>query len=327
MKTTRRFGLTAAVAAALVMAFSSGPAMAAAKTLRLGHTGALDHHYQKGSEMFKKLVEERSKGTLLIQIYPSDQLGTQRELVEGAQLGTVDMVLTSDVLLSSFEPTLSVLTLPYLFQNIEQVAKVMDGPIGDELAANLEKKGLTVVGYWENGFRHVTNSKRPVVKPEDMKGLKIRTPKGPVFVDTFNAYGASATPMGFGEIYTALQLGVVDGEENPIAHILTQKFYEVQKYLSLTSHIHSVEPLLISTAVFKSLSADQQKLLKQAGKDTAVWVRKEVDRIEAAQLKQLEGKIAINKADTVAFEAASEPVYAKYESKFGSLIKRIKAAR
>ncbi len=322
---TRHVSVNAIFAGMLSAALLAGPAEAA--KFKLAHTGALDHHYQKGCEMFKKLVEERSKGALQIQIFPSDQLGKQRETVEGAQIGTVDMVLTSDVLLSAFEPTMGVLTLPFLFADMDHIAKVMDGPIGDDLAANLEKKGLTVLGYWENGFRHITNSKRPIVTPADLKGLKIRTPEGPVFVDAFNAYGASATPMAFGEVYTALQLKVVDGQENPIAHVLTQKFYEVQAYLSLSNHIHSVEPLLMSTMVFKPLPDDQKKLLKQAGKDTAVWVRKEVQAIEAAQLKQIEGKIAINKADMKAFEAASEPVYKKYEARFGDLIKRIKAAR
>ena len=317
--------LSAVCASFLALSFSSEQAHAT--KLKLGHTGSLDHHYQKGSDMFKKRVEELSKGKIEIVIFPSDQLGKQRELVEGAQLGTVDMVLTSDVLLSSFEPTMGALGLPFLFRDLDHLGKVMDGPIGDELSKNLEKKGLKVLGYWENGFRHITNSKRPIVKPDDLKGLKIRTPEGAVFVDTFNAYGASATPMSFGELYSSLQLKVVDGQENPVAHVLTQKFYEVQSFLSLSSHIHSVEPLLISTMVFKGLPADEQKVLQQAGKEVAPWIRAEVARIEAEQLKFLEGKIAVNKADAAAFEAASKPVYDKYGPKFGDLIQRIKAVR
>lgn len=295
--------------------------------LKLGHPGALNHHYHQGALMFKDLVAEKSNGEMEVVVFPANQLGKQRQLVEGAQLGTVDMVLTSDVLLSSFEKSMGALNLPYIFKDIDHVGKVLDGEIGSYLSDKLSKKGLVVLGYWENGFRHVTNSRQPVTTPEDLKGQKIRTPSGFVFVDTFNGYGASATPMSFGELYSALQLKTVDGQENPVAHVLTQKFFEVQKYLSLTGHIHVSEPLLMSKVIFEGLSAEQQRILDEAAKEVAVWMRHEVQSLEASQLEELKGKIDVNRPDRHAFEVASEAIYEKHAATFGDLIARIQNAR
>ena len=312
----------------LAVLFIACPSASFAKTkLKLGHTGALNHHYHEGSLMFKDLVAKKSNGDIEIVVFPADQLGKQRQLVEGAQLGTVDMVLTSDVLLSSFEKKLGVLNMPYLFRDIDHVGHVLDGEIGRYISGKLSKKGLVVLGYWENGFRHITNSKHPINTPEDLKGLKIRTPGGYVFVDTFNGYGASATPMSFGELYSALQLGTVDGQENPVAHVLTQKFYEVQKYLSLTSHIHVSEPLVMSQIIYEGLAPEQQKILIEAATEVAQWMRKEVADQEASQLEQLKGQIEVNKADRASFEAASEAIYNKHSDKFEDLIVKIKSVQ
>lgn len=297
-------------------------------TLKLGHTGAPDHHYQKGSLMFAKLVSEKTNGMVEIKVFPSDQLGKQKELVEGAQLGTVDMVLTSDVLLSSFEPTVGMLNLPFLFKDYDHLKTVLNGPIGEKISAALENKGLKVVGYWENGFRHITNSRGPINKPEDLKGLKIRTPSGAVFVDTFNMLGANATPMSFGELYSALQLKTVDGQENPTTHVLTQKFYEVQKYVSLTNHIHVSEPLVISKKVYEKLAPEYQKAILEAGKEVAEWMINEVSAKEAAEIEEIKKQgMKVNQADISAFVEGTKKVYEKYEPIFGKeLIEEIRQA-
>jgi len=297
--------------------------------LKLGHTGAPDHHYQVGSLKFAELVAKKTNGKVEIKVFPADQLGKQRQLVEGAQLGTVDMVLTSDVLLSSFEPLTGVLNLPFLFTDMNQVAKTLDGDVGKKIDAALAKKGLVVISWWENGFRHITNSKKPIVVPDDLKGMKIRTPEGNVFVETFNAYGASATPMSFGELYSALQLKTVDGQENPTSHVLSQKYYEVQKHLSLTNHIHVAEPLIMSAKVYKTLPPEYQKALHEAGKEVAVWMRKEVDNMEAKEIEELKKKgMEVNKADAAAFKEASKKVYAKFEPVFGKdLINQITSGK
>jgi TRAP-type transport system periplasmic protein len=285
---------------------------------KLGHTGAPDHHYQVGSIRFAELVAKKTNGKVEIKIFPADQLGKQRQLVEGCQLGTVDMVLTSDVLLSSFAPVVGVLNLPFLFKDMKQVGAVLDGKVGKKIDEALAKKGLIVIAWWENGFRHITNSRKPIITPDDLKGLKIRTPEGNVFIETFNLYGASATPMSFGELYSALQLKTVDGQENPTSHVLSQKYYEVQKYLSLTNHIHVAEPLIMSAKVYKTLPPEYQKALYDASKEVTIWMRKEVDKMEAKEIEELKKKgMIVNKADIKSFKEASKKVYAKFEPVFG----------
>lgn len=306
----------------------SGSVGAQEINLRLSHTGALDHHYQEGALMFKHIVSGMSEGRINIEVYPMDQLGSQRESVEGAQLGTVDMVLTSDVLLSTFEESLGVLNLPYLFSDYNDVAKVLDGEIGDELSERLSQKGLVVLSYWENGFRGITNSERPIEEPKDLEGLKIRTPSGEVFVRTFNTYGANATPMSLGDVYSALQVGTIDGQENPPAHALHRKFHEVQDYYSITNHIHVAEPLIISQITWSELSKEDKEILSTASAQVALWMRQKVENQDAEQIRILEEKhgMEINEANIEAFIEASQPVYDHFESQFGDLIERIQEA-
>ncbi len=305
------------------------PGAALAKiSLKLGHTGSPTHHYHLTSEQFAKAVSDRSGGEIEIKLFPSDQLGNQRQLVEGAQLGTVDMVLTSDQQLSSFMDSFGALILPYLFRDVDHVAKAMDGEVGEYFSQEAEKKGIVILGYWENGFRHVSNSKLPINKVEDLKGLKMRTPNSEISLETFKALGALPTPMGFGEIYSALQLGTVDGQENPISHILTQKWYEVQKYFSLTYHQHSVEPLCISKIVFDSLSPEYQKILLEEGKNMAAVSRKMVMDDEQKQLEELKTKMEVNEvADLKPFQDAVQPVYEKARTQFGPIVDQILAVQ
>jgi TRAP-type transport system periplasmic protein len=295
-------------------------------TLKLGHTAAPDHPYQTASEMFAQKVAEKTNGMVEIKVFPADQLGKQSELVEGAQLGTVDMVLTSDVVLSTSEPLVGVLNLPFLFKDYDHVMNALNGEIGDLLSEALSAKNLIVIGWWENGFRHITNSKVVIDKPEDLKGLKIRTPDGTVFVDTFNMMGASATPMSFGELYSALQLKTVDGQENPTTHVLTQKFYEVQDYMSLTYHIHVSEPLVMSKQVYDKLPAEYQQILVDSAREVAVWSFETTKNTEADEIEQIKATgMEVHVPDVAAFQTAMEVVYEKYETVFGKeLIDAIK---
>ncbi|CAK7020104.1 MAG: 2,3-diketo-L-gulonate-binding periplasmic protein YiaO [Desulfovibrio sp.] len=312
--------------AALVMIPTA--ASAAKVTLKLGHTGAPNHHYHLTSEKFAEAVKAKSNGEIEIKIFPSDQLGTQRQLIEGTQLGTVDMVLTSDSALSAFVDSFGVLNLPFLFDDINHVAKAMDGPAGEMFTADAAKKGMVILGYWENGFRHISNSKRPINKPSDLNGLKLRTPQAFVTIESFRAMGAMPTPMSFGEIYSALQLGTVDGQENPIAHILTQKWYEVQKYFSLTGHQHNVEPLVMSKMTFDGLKPEYQKILLECAKEHAAVSRKMVTDDEEKQLEQLSKLIAVNKVeDMQPFRELVKPVYAKFAEKYAKYIDAVQAAK
>jgi tripartite ATP-independent transporter DctP family solute receptor len=315
------------IALALAVMLLPGAALAGI-SLKLGHTGAPNHHYNLTCEKFAEAVKAKSNGEIDIKIFPSDQLGNQRQLVEGAQLGTVDMVLTSDSQLSSFIESYGVLNLPFLFRDIDHVAKAMDGPVGEYFSAEAAKKGIVILGYWENGFRHVSNSRRPIEKLEDLKGLKLRTPNSQVTLESFRALGALPTPMSFGEIYSALQLGTVDGQENPIAHILTQKWYEVQKFFSLTSHQHNVEPLCMSKLIFDGLKPEYQKILLEEGKAHSAVSRAMVMDDENGQLEELKTKIAVNVVpDLKPFQDACKPVYDDARKKYGAIVDQILAVQ
>lgn len=317
----RTFSKTCALGLAALGLLLFPVASQAVTTLKLGHTGAPDHHYQIASQMFADNVAKRTNGEIEIKIFPSDQLGKQKQLVSQAQLGQTDMVLTSDAVISSFVPIFGVLNLPFLFKDIDHVSKAMDGEVGAMLAKEADKKGLVVLGYWENGFRHITNNKRPIRVPDDLKGIKLRTPESKLVMDSFKALGASPTPMSFGDIYSALQLGTVDGQENPIAHLLAQKWYEVQKYLSLTGHQHYVEPLLMSKARFAKLSPEQQKILLEEAQKVAVEIRKMATEDEEAKLEEVKKHMEVNDVpDKQPFMDAVKPVYDQARQQFGAEI-------
>ncbi|MDW7677998.1 MAG: TRAP transporter substrate-binding protein, partial [Bacillota bacterium] len=240
------------------------PSAEAEYVIRVGHTNAPDHYYQWGLEYFAERVAEKTDGRVEILVFPADQLGGQRQEVEGLMIGTHDMVLVSTMVLSNFEPAIGAFDLPFLFSNREHAFKVLDGEIGDEVAAKFEDQGIKLLAYWENGYRYITNSVRPIVVPEDVRGLKIRVPESPVFLSTFTAMGAAATPMAFGEVFSALQLGTVDGQENPAGHVIHNAFYEVQDYISLTGHFYTAQPLAMSKDLYDSLPADIQQAIVEA---------------------------------------------------------------
>lgn len=293
--------------------------------LKMGHTGAPNHHYQQISEEFAKAVAERTNGELTIAVFPSDQLGNQLESTEGVMIGTHDMVLTSDTVLSNWIPDMGIMNLPFLFKDGKEYLAVAEGPVGDALAKQVEDEGALVLGWWENGTRHVTNSKHPIVKPDDLNGLTIRVPEGEIFVDTFKALGAGPTVLSFGELYSALQLRTVDGQENPPAHIVTQNFNEVQPYASRTGHIHMGSPLIINQALFESLPEDQQAVLMELGKEFAKRHLALVDKLEEEQWAELERRgMKINDVDKAPFREKVQPVYDKAAKNLNAdLIKQI----
>lgn len=288
-------------------------------TIKLGHTGNNDHHYQKISERFAELVKERTDGNVTIHLFPSDQLGNQNESVEGVMIGTHDMVLTSDGLLANWVPDMGILNLPFLFKDTEQVQEVLSSSVGDRLNEQVEEHGAIILGWWTNGFRHITNSNKEILTPGDLKGLKIRVPETEVFIDTFQELGASPTPIAFGELYTALQLGTVDAQENPPAHIITQKFYEVQSHVSKTGHVYQSEPLLINQSLFESLPSEYQKVLKETAKELEAEHAKMVEELEAEEWKEIEAQgMTISEVDKEPFIKAVQPVYEKYKKKLNS---------
>lgn len=286
--------------------------------IRLGHTGSPDHHFQTISKRYADLVDQRTDGKVKITVYPSDSLGKQMELVEGTIIGTNDMVLTSDAVLSNFVPETGMINLPFIFRDADHVRQVLDGEVGRALSEKVEQQGAVVVGWWENGFRHVTNSQKPITQPENLAGMKLRVPEGPIFVDTFETLGANATPIAFTELYSALQLGVVDGQENPPAHILTQKFYEVQDYASKTGHIYLSSPVLINKALLDRMPEEYQKVILDTGKEMAAEHTEMVVSEEAAQWKEIEELgMEVNDVEKGPFVEATKSVIAKYRETFG----------
>lgn len=306
-------------ALAVSLAFSASLAFAAPVTLKLGHIAEPENPYGQGADHFAKLVKERSNGQIVIQVYPSSQLGNQRDLVEGLTFGTVDMTLTGTAVLGNFVPEVSIFDLPFLFRDVQHAYKALD-TVGMELCKKGEARGMITLAIWENGIRHMTNNARPIVKPEDMKGLKFRVMEQPVYIEMMKALGASPTPMAMSELYTALQKGVIDGQENPLAHIATKRFYEVQKYISLTGHTYAPELVMISAIAWKKLTPEQQALLRKAAEDTRDWQRQLCRDKEGEFLKIIKesGKAQVNdNVDKAAFAKATRGVWDLYTKRFG----------
>tara|TARA_R110000850_G_scaffold214271_1_gene340205 strand:- start:2852 stop:3826 length:975 start_codon:yes stop_codon:yes gene_type:complete len=307
------------VSGIILAATASSTTSYAEQVIRLGHTGAANHHFQAISEQYAELVSERTDGEISIEVYPSDQLGNQTQLVEGTLLGTNDMVLTSDAVLSNFVPDVGIINLPFIFRDSDHVRTALDGEVGQDLSTMVEEQGAVVVGWWENGFRHITNSRNPIETPEDIEGMKLRVPEGPVFVSTFEALGANPTPISFGELYSALQLGVVDGQENPPAHILTQKFYEVQDYVSRTGHIYLSSPVLINKNLLESLSEEHQNVILETGRELAAVHTSMVLEEEDQQWEEIAGYgMEINDVDPAPFIEATASVIEQYRGKYNA---------
>jgi len=288
--------------------------------LKLGHVLNETSPFHIGAEEFAKKVEEKSNGQIKIEIYPSAQLGNDRELAEGLQMGTVDMSVSDTSTITGFFPRLQIFSLPFLFKDAEHAYKVLDGPIGEEVLKDFEAKGIVGLAYWENGFRHLTNSQKPITKPEDVAGMKIRVMEIPLHVSLWKTLGADPTPMAWTEVYTALSQGTVDGQENPIQTIYTQKIYEVQKYLSLTSHVYSPAVIMISKQVYDKLSPDQQKILVEAARETATFERNYIKDLEENALKKLPelGMEVEMNPDREAFKEVVQPIYKEYGEKLNS---------
>jgi len=287
-------------------------------SLKLGHAVAPEHPYHLGAVKFAELVAQRTGNKVKIDVYPSTQLGNERDMVEGLQLGTIDLVVTSTGPLGGFVPKMFVVDLPFLFRDREHAYKVLDGPIGREIFEAFSAKGIKGLAFWENGFRQITNNVRPIEKPEDLKGIKIRTMENKVHLASFRAFGASPTPMAWSEVYTALQQKTIDAQENPIAIIYYQKIYEVQKYLALTGHFYSPTPLLMSLKAYLALPKDIQKIMDDAAIECATYERNLLRDSEAKQIAELKAKgMQVTMPNKKPFQDAAASVYKEFENQFG----------
>lgn len=320
------------VLCALVLVVATGiPALSAPQpspiVLKLGHVVATGHPYHYGATEFARLVAERSGGRVRIDVYPAGQLGPgEREEIEALQLGGIDLVVTGTAVLANFLPDFAVMDLPFLFRDYRHVDAVLDGPVGQMLLDRLNKANLNIVGLalWEQGFRHLTNSKRPIDTPADVRGLKIRVQENPIHVDSFNALGALATPMAWGGVYTALQQGVIDGQENPIPVLTSHKIYEVQRYLAMTGHFYAPAIIIMNADRFRSLPADLQDLFVRTAREVSQSERSLARKMESEQVDELKRLgMQVTYPDKAAFQRAMQPVYSKYRPRFGELIDRI----
>ena len=288
-------------------------------TMRSSISIGENSHQGIGLVVFAREVEKRTNGRYKIQNFYSGALGGERESIEAVQLGTQELTLTSTGPIPNFVPEAKILDIPFLFRDKAHAHAVLDGPIGEEMLKQFEPKGFKALAWAENGVRHMTNSKRAVNAPEDLKGLKMRTMENPVHVAAYKGFGIVTTPMAFPEVFTALQQGTVDGQENPLSVIMAAKFDQVQKHLSLTGHVYSPAIFLMNKATFdKLVAADQQAFLAAAVEATKAN-RARVDEDDAKGVAELrsKGMSVVENVDKAKFQTALTPVYAEFEKQFG----------
>jgi tripartite ATP-independent transporter DctP family solute receptor len=304
---------------------------AGAEQLKFAHTMSTSDTMHQGCLKFAELVKAKTNGALEIVVYPSGQLGNDSQILQGVRMGSVDLTMTGNPFHTTFEPSLNVLDLPFLFRDFSHAYRVLDGEIGKEILSRLDQHGLKGLGFLEIGFRNLTNSKRPVKEPSDVNGLKIRVTPNPAHVAAWKLLGAIPTPMPFTEVYMALKTGTVDAQENPTTLIHGQKFYEVQKYLSITMHAYTVSEVSINLKKFQGYPASHQKALVESLQEAAVYHRKLNRDLEGSLLKEMEqkGLQVLAEPNREAFaKVVSKPVQEEYAGKFGwDTINKINAAR
>jgi tripartite ATP-independent transporter DctP family solute receptor len=281
--------------------------------LKFGHVGNPGSLFSASADEFAKRANEKLGDKAEVQVFGSSQLGNDRELLQKLKLGQVQFALPSSVM-SSISPEFGVFEMPYIIKDRDHMKRVQ-AEMGDTFQKAAQSKGYRILAYWENGFRHITNNTRPINKPEDLAGLKLRTPKGEWRVKMFQLYGANPTPMAFSDVFTALQTGVMDGQENPYTQIWSAKFQEVQKYLSITGHVYTPAYVLVSDSEFAKLPEDVQKTLTEVAQETQAFVYETAAKMDDDLLEKLKaGGIAVNEADKDAFIKASQPVYDEFGS-------------
>ena len=260
--------IAALAAVTLIMSAAISPGAHAETTLRLNTVGNEEGIAYLGSKRFADIVEERTDGEIKVRIHHSSALGDQESSLQSLQSGTLDLA-TIETPITSVDAVLGATALPYLFRDREHVAAALEGEAGEWITQRLADKGLRVISFMEGGFRQITNNVRPIVTPADLEGIKMRTPESNLRIKIFNSWGANASPLPFSELYSALQTGVFDGQENPVIWAKSTKFYEVQDYLSLTNHLYTITYLLMGEEKFQSLSPEQQEILLAAGREAA----------------------------------------------------------
>jgi tripartite ATP-independent transporter DctP family solute receptor len=316
----RRSMLALAMVAACGVSLSAAAQDIQERTIRFGHLNNADHPTSTGVKKFAEIVAARSGGKIKVQEFPSSQLGNELQQQSAMQGGVQEMFVASTTSLAGVVKEFGVFDFPFLFSNANQADAMVDGPLGKLLASRLTEKGIVILAFFDLGTRNVTNSKRPITKAEDLDGLKLRVIPNPVFLDTFRTFKANPVPMAFAELYTALESKAVDGQENPYSVILSNKFYEVNKFVSATNHVIAMNPVQVSKRFWDRLSPTEQKLLQDAAIEAQNHQR--VVSREAANkaLGELKAKgMSFNEiapAEVARMRAAVKPVHDKFAASY-----------
>jgi len=288
--------------------------------LKLAHTNPTTHPYHRACEYLSEIVRERTNGEIVIKIFPASQMGDNRVINESLSMGTLDMVFTGSAHVGKYNPRLTIFQTPYIAKNVDHMLEVVKSPlIVEEIEKTAKEHNIRVLDFPYAGIRHITTRNTPIEKPEDMKGLKIRTPELPMTIEFIRKLGASPTPMPFSELYLALRQGVIDGQENPISTIYWEKLYEAQQYLNLTGHIILMQAMAINEDIYQKLSTTQQNILTEASREAGRYLKEIMDEEEEDLLRRMEAEgVTIIKSDTEAFRAAvREDIIKKFEEDWG----------
>ncbi|HSV44463.1 MAG TPA: TRAP transporter substrate-binding protein [Ramlibacter sp.] len=288
MKTLFR---STAAGAALVLACACAFAQdVQERTIKFGHLNNTDHPVSQGVKRFAELLAAKSGGKLKVQEFPSNQLGNELQQQSALQGGVQEMTAPATTSLAGIVKEFGLIDFPFSVANFAQADALLDGPLGQALIARLPEKGLVALGYWDLGFRNVTNSRRAIAKAEDLEGLKLRVIPNPVFLETFKAFKANPVPMPFAELYGALEAKAVDGQENPFAVILSNKFYEVNKFVSATNHVYGANIVLVSKRFWDRLSPAEQRMMQEAFNEARAWQRQTSRAAAAKAVGELQAK-------------------------------------
>ncbi|GEN24366.1 C4-dicarboxylate ABC transporter [Halomonas cupida] len=313
--------ITGSIIAGSLLVSSSALAV---QTLQLAHNAAEGNPKWDASELFAELVEEKTDGEIVVDVGGNAQYGDDVEALTQMRLGSLAFSANSQGTTSGVIPQFSILGLPFLFDSLPTAWRVMDGEVGDELKQLSEEQGLVLLALWDNGIRNVSNNVRPIETPEDLEGIKIRTPPDPVTVDIFEALGANPTPMNFSELYIALQQGVVDGQENPLMNIYSSKLHEVQDYISLTGHKYESTPLLMSKVVWDSLSPEDQQAVQEAAVEAGEFNRQaSLEADENLRSAMEEEGVEFNDVDKTPFIEATQSVYDDWRKQYPELVEMV----
>ncbi|MFM2427776.1 MAG: 2,3-diketo-L-gulonate-binding periplasmic protein YiaO precursor [Pseudomonadota bacterium] len=316
------------VIATVAMA-AMGIASAQEKTIKFANQNALGHPIIQGMEKFKEIVEKQSGGKLKVNVFPAGALGSDQANVSAIQGGTVEMAAMNSGIFASQVKDFAVFDFPFMFANGKEADAVVDGPFGHKMHAKLEEKGLVGLGYYELGFRHLTNGKRAINKVSDIEGLKLRVIPNPINVDWVKALGANPTPLPFPELYAALEQGAVDGQENPIATINGAKLFEVQKHLALTGHQYNPQSVVISKKFWETLSAAEKKIIADAVTESAKFQRATARALEAGTLEGMKKNgmqvTTLPASEMAILREKMKPVIAKHGEPIAATVNELQA--